>query len=184
MTPLSPGRDAFLRAPFRNRFLLALLVIDAAAAGVILAVLYFMLSRPLAGDYGAVFHALRHQTAYFLPSVAYAGLVYVVLAGMAVAVLCVFRLHRIAGPLYRMERVLENFLAGEAVRPAFFRRGDQLRALAASFNAFVARIREDRQRWLGRMEHAERLCFQDRETCRAEMDKALAELEVLLSRYR
>jgi len=34
------------------------------------------------------------------------------------------------------------------------------------------------------MENADRLCLQDRETCRAEMEKALAELETLLFPYR
>jgi hypothetical protein len=42
----------------------------------------------------------------------------------------------------------------------------------------------DRQRWLAIMEDAERLCLQDNDTCRAEMEDALARLSDLLSRYR
>jgi hypothetical protein len=48
----------------------------------------------------------------------------------------------------------------------------------------VGRLREDRQRWIRMLENVDRLCLQDRETCRDEREKALAELEILLSRYR
>jgi hypothetical protein len=56
--------------------------------------------------------------------------------------------------------------------------------LAAAFNGFVGLLREDRQRWIQMMENADRFCLQDRETCRAERERVLAELEILLSRYR
>lgn len=184
MTNLARGHDAPVAAGFRNRFLLMMTFIHALGGIFLYIALFVLLSRPFPGDYAAVYLALRELPAYLLPVLTYAGLAYILLVSIATTVLCVYTLHRIAGPLYRMERVIESYLAGDAVRPAFFREGDQVTALALSFNGFISHLREDRQKWLGMMAHAERLCFQDRATCRSEMEKALADLEILLAKYR
>ncbi len=179
------GHDAPVAAGgFKIRFLLLLSFIYAFGGFFLFLALFVVFSRPLTGDYSAVFFALRHLASFILPVIAFAGLVYILLVCMATAVLCVYTLHKIAGPLYRMERLIESYLAGEPVKPAFFREGDQVMALASAFNGFIGCLREDRQKWLGIMGHAERLCIQDRETCRSEMEKALAELEILLAKYR
>ncbi len=184
MTSLVRGHDAPLAAGFTKRFLLTLLIIDAAGAGLFFLALFVVLSRPITGDYPAVFLGLRHLASYFLPVLAFAALAFVLVVGMATAVLCIVALQKIAGPMYRIERLLEAYLADEPVKPAFFREGDQVKALASSFNGFIGRLREDRQKWLGMLEHADRLCLQDRATCRLEMEKALAELELHMAKYR
>jgi hypothetical protein len=111
-------------------------------------------------------------------------LAYVLVLSVAIALLSGYAIHKIAGPLYRMERALENYESGHAVKAVFLREGDQLVPLAQAYNGFVTRLRDDRKEWLAAMEHAERLCLQDAATCRAEMDSALARLSELLSRYR
>ncbi len=184
MTHNLRGHDVPVTAAFTRRFLAQLVVIDAVGTALLFVALSVTLSRPIAGDYAAAFLALRNEATYFFPIVAFAALAFVLLVGMATAVVCVVALQKVAGPVYRMERLLESCLAGEPVMPAFFREGDQVKALASSFNGFIGRIREDRQKWLGTMEHAERLCFQDRATCRREMEKALADLELLMTKYR
>ncbi len=184
MTTALRGHDAPVSTAFRNRFLVALVLIDAIGAGLLYLALSVTLSRPIPGAYPAVFVAVRNQASYFLPVVAFAVLAYALVVGVATAVLCVTALQKIAGPLYRMERLGESYLAGEPVKPAFFREGDQVKAIASSFNGFMARLREDRHKWLATLAHAERLCLQDRATCRLEMEKALADLELLLAKYR
>jgi len=184
MTNRLRGHDVPVTAGFTKRFLLLLLLIDAVGAALLFLALFLTLSRPIPGDYPAVFLGLRQQASYFLPVVAFAGLAYVFLVGLATAVLCVTALQKIAGPLYRMERLIESYVAGEPVRPAFFREADEVKVLAASFNSFVGHLRDDRQKWLATMAQAERHCLQDRATCRLEMEKALAEVEVLMAKYR
>ncbi len=171
-------------AAFTKRFLGLLALIDALGAALVLLVLHVVLSRPIEGDYAAVFLGLREQASAFRPAVAFAALAYVLVVGLATAFLCVVALQKIAGPLYRMERMMERYVEGDPIQPAFFREADQVKVLAASFNGFVGRLRDDRQKWLAAMAQAERLCLQDRATCRLEMEKALAELELLLAKYR
>lgn len=177
--PPPPGFGRIL-----GRFLLAWVV--ASAAGALLQYLFWflLLSNPLPEVYGPAFFGLRHELDTLLPVVCLSSLAYVLLVGAAAALLCVRLLHRIAGPIFKLERVLGNYLEGYPVRPLFFRRGDFVPGLSPAFNGFVGRLREDRQAWMGLMENAERLCLRGKDTCRAEMEKALSDLKTLLDRYR
>ena len=174
--------------PIGRRYILGialrLLVNFAAGVGVLYVILFFVLSRPLAGDYAAVYHQLRSLAAYLRPVVAVSALAYALLASLSTAALCVYILHRVAGPLYRMERVLEELLSGAATRPVSFRHGDQAGALAEAFNAWIGVLRQDRGRLLSRMEEAERLCLLDEATCRSEMERALRQVAEDIASYR
>ena len=165
-------------------FLLRLFVNFAVGVGILYAILFFVLSRPLPAGYAAVYHQLRGLAAYMRPVVTVSVLAYALLASISTAALCVYILHRVAGPLYRMERVLEEFLSGAPTRPVSFRHGDQAGPLAEAFNAWVGTLRQDRGRLLARMEEAERLCLLDEATCRSEMERALRQVADDLAAYR
>jgi hypothetical protein len=164
--------------------LMRLLVNFAFGAGVLYAILFFVLSKTLAGEYGAVYHQLRGLAMYMRPVATVSVLAYALLASLSTAALCVYILHRVAGPLYRMEQVLDEFRSGAATRPVSFRHDDQAGPLAEAFNAWVGVLRQDRGRLLARMEEAERLCLLDEATCRAEMEKALRQVAEDLAAYR
>lgn len=183
----APGRGTnggYIEWGYRARFLLRLALIVAAGASLLYLTLFAVFSRPVAGDYGSVFYALRHLAVFLFPLIAFSVLVYTLLVCGATAVLCVYALHKIAGPLYRMERIVETYAAGESVRPVFFRQGDQAIVLAQAFNEFVGRLREDRQRAQESVEKAERALGLDPAAAREETARAMAEVEAALARYR
>lgn len=186
MNAFSPARDArFIDSGFLGRFLLRLSVLFAAGVLLLFLVFYVIFTGPLPDTYSGMFFALRNMSAYYLmPVIGVSVLAFSVVVGVAVVFLCGRVLHKIAGPLYHLERVIDEFGSGEPVKAVFLRQGDQLEPLAAAYNAFIGRLREDRQRWTALMEHAERLCLQDPEVCRAEMANALAELSILVAKYR
>jgi hypothetical protein len=157
-----------------------------AGLGTLLLLLfhYRFLSVPLTGGYGAVFHALQRIRAGLFPVILLSMLAYVLLVGLASTLLCIHLLHKVAGPMFRLEKTMGEFLDGKPAKPVFVRHSDLVPDIASSFNGFVGRLREDRQRCAVLMDHADRLCMQDRETCRAERERALADLETLLDRYR
>jgi hypothetical protein len=169
---------------YRFRFMLKLCINFAAGVFVLFWILYYGLSRPLSDDYAGVFHALRNLTTFLRPMIATSVLVYVLLVCGATGALCVYALHKVAGPLYRIERVLEGYRAGEPTRTVSFRDGDQIGPLAAAFNAWIGKLRQDRQRWLAVLEGAERASLGDEATRRARMEAALKEIEADLGRYR
>lgn len=185
MSPWRGGRgDPATSYSFWGQFLRFWLA--SSGLGTLLLFLFhsLYLTLPLPDGYAAVHYALLHLADTMLPVVALSFLAYVLFLGFAAAWLCINLLHKVAGPIFGLEKVFVTYLNGGSVRPFFMRHGDLVPDLISAFNGFVGRLREDRRRWLGVMENAERLCLQDRETCSAEMEKALAELETLLSPYR
>jgi hypothetical protein len=169
---------------YRFRFLIRLYILSAAGAAVLFAFLYFALSQPLPESYEGTYHALRGMAGYLGTILTTSVLVYVLLVFAPLAALCMYWLHKVAGPLYRMERVIEGYRSGFPIRAVSFRRGDQMEPLADAFNDWIGALRQDRQRWLAAMEEAERLCLQDEPTCRAHMEAALRNIAGGLSRYR
>jgi len=167
-----------------GRFAMQLLLIIGAGGGLLYLAFYLIFIQPLPGTYSGVYFALRNLSAFLVPILIFSMLAYVLVVSVVIALLSGYSFHKIAGPLYRMERALENYESGHAVKAVFLREGDQLVPLAQAYNGFVARLRDDRKEWLSAMEHAERFCLQDAATCRAEMGHALARISELLSRYR
>lgn len=169
---------------FQLRFLLLLSCIFAFGALLLFAFMFLFFSRPLQGDYSSVFFALRHLTGFALPMVSFSALVYVLLVCGAMAVLCVYTLHKVAGPLYRMSRTIESYIAGDFLRQVAFREGDQAALLATLFNRFLERLREDRRKLEEIVERAEQAGRKDPAALEAAMEKAVDELDLALSRYR
>ena len=155
----------------------------AGGVGILFVILYFALSRPLPGDYAGVFHALRNLSPFLRPVLAVSVLVYALLTCGSTSALCVYILHKVAGPLYRMELVLDQYRSGAPTRTVSFRNGDQIQVLAQAFNLWIGTLRRDRQRWLATMKDAERHCLQDEATCRAKMEDGLRKVAEDMKRY-
>jgi len=179
-----PKAQSVAEAGYTARIAMQLLLVIGAGGALLYVAFYLIFIRPLPGTYSGVYFALRNLSAFLAPILAFSMLAYVLVLSVAIALISSYAMHKIAGPLYRMERALENYESGHGVKAVFLREGDQLVPLARSYNEFVTRLRDDRKEWLAAMEHAERLCLQDAATCRAEMGGALARLSELLSRYR
>lgn len=185
---MSPPEPA-VNAPLVSRryafgILLRLCINFAVGVGALFVILYFALSRPLPGDYAGVFHALRNLSPFLRPTLAVSVLVYALLACGSTSALCVYILHKVAGPLYRMELILDQYRSGAPTRTVSFRHDDQIQALAHAFNQWIGALRRDRQRWLAMMMDAERHCLQDEATCRAVMEGALSKIAGDMARYR
>lgn len=182
--PETHGNAPLIDPRYIFGLLLRLWVNFAVGVAILFVILYFALSRPLPGDYAGVFHALRNLTPFLRPILAVSVLAYALLACGSTSALCVYVLHKVAGPMYRMERVLGQYRSGAPTRTVSFRNGDQIQALAQAFNLWIGTLRRDRQRWLATMKDAERYCLQDEETCRAKMEEALRKVTEDMARYR
>lgn len=167
-----------------KRFIAMLLLVFSVGGGSLFLAFYIILMQPFPSTYSGVYFALRNLSSFLVPMLVFSMLAYALLLSVAIAILCGFALHKIAGPIYRMDRAMENYESGDSVKAVFLREGDQMMAVAEAYNGFLTSLRENRRDWLATMEHAERLCLMDAETCLAERRNALVRLSALLSRYR
>jgi len=58
----------------------------------------------------------------------------------AIAVISVFISHRIAGPIYKFERILQALAAGEKVQEIKLRKHDEFYRLAQAINSLIRKI--------------------------------------------
>ncbi|MGE5283429.1 MAG: hypothetical protein ACM3OG_00490 [Actinomycetota bacterium] len=182
--PDAAGNGPLIERRYVFALLFRLCVTFAGGVGVLFVILYFALSRPLPGDYAGVFQSLRNLSPFLRPILAVSVLVYALLACGSTSALCVYILHKVAGPLYRMELILDQYRTGAPTRTVSFRNDDQIQPLAQAFNLWIGSLRRDRQRWLAAMMDAERHCLQDEATCRVEMEGALRKIAGDMGRYR
>jgi len=182
--PETQGNGPLIHRRYVFGLLLRLCVNTAGGVGILFVTLFFALSRPLPGDYAGVFHALRNLSPFLRPILAISVLLYALLACGSTSALCIFILHKVAGPLYRMELLLEQYRSGAPTRTVSFRSSDQIQPLAQAFNQWIGALRRDRQRWLATMMEAERHSLQDEATRRAEMEAALRKITGDMAGYR
>jgi len=181
--PETAGNGPLIDRRYVLGLLLRLCINTAGGVGILAVILYLALSRPLPGDYAGVFHALRNLSPFLRPILAVSVLVYALLACGSTSALCVYILHKVVGPLYRMERILDEYRSGAITRTVSFRNGDQIQPLAQAFNQWIGALRHDRQRWLATLKDTERHCLQDEATRRSNMEGALRNLFEDMSRY-
>jgi HAMP domain-containing protein len=124
-----------VRLRFRMRWILHSAAIFLGSALVLLLVLRVLLGRGLGHDYARGFRTLSDLESSLRLAVGVPVAVYVVLVGVAVTVAKVLISHRIAGPLFRLERCADALRAGDFSFSTRLRRNDELRGLAEGVSA-------------------------------------------------
>lgn len=127
---------------FKLRFGLKLCLATLAGAAGLLALLLFSLSRGVGGSYGEAVFTLYELKVKALPLVfasSYAVLVLGV-ATAAVAAVSVLYSHRIAGPVFRLARNMEEIGSGDLTVVTRLRGKDQLVELAEDLNSMVRSV--------------------------------------------
>jgi len=86
---------------------------------------------------------------------------FIILGGVGVAVLAVFLSHRVAGPLYKLERSVNGMISGNIGETIYLRRRDEGKELAVKLNQFnemlSAKIQEMRHLNKGLERHLQEL---------------------------
>lgn len=117
----------------------AVVVVACGGAGL---VFRWIFSRQLALEYSEAFQALKSLHGSVLPVLALCGTAAFLIASPLLCTVAVFASHRIAGPLFRLQRVAEHLARGELVGQVHLRAADQCKPVAEEVNRFVAAHKE------------------------------------------
>ena len=130
---------------FRLRWLAHAAVATALACGLLVVLLRVLLDAPLGAGFAGAWHDLVGLRRALLPSIGFAVLVWLLLAGAATAFIAHQVAHRVAAPLFRLEHLAEGLRHGDLALPPVLRHGDQLpdlaRALGELEGSLVAQLR-------------------------------------------
>lgn len=120
-----------VRLRFRMRWVLHSAAIFVVSAFALLLVLRALLGRGLGHDYAGGFRTLSGLESSLHLAVGVPVAVYVLLVGVVVTAAKVLFSHRIAGPLFRLERCADALGAGDFSFCTRLRKNDELNGLAA-----------------------------------------------------
>lgn len=133
-------KKLYIKKEFQTDFSVKFLILISIES--ILAIgLFVYLSRGtvIAGYSGAEFVVARTGE-YFLPSLLLANLAVIGITAVAGFAVMVWYSHKIAGPLYRFEKSIDEMASGDLTSRFNLRSGDQLEELASRINSLSKRL--------------------------------------------
>ena len=117
----------------------ALVVAGSVISGVIM---YAMSASTVTTAFDNLRLTIKSTADYILPMVIFSSIIVVTLIGIATIIVTLFTSHKIAGPLYAIEKRVDE-VAGLNLKTEFrLRTGDQLKPLAVGLDVMVSNLRK------------------------------------------
>lgn len=109
----------------------------ALACGLGLAILRWVFSKDLGAEFAPAFYMLRNLIHFLVPALLFCLLAVVLVASAALFAVAVFASHKVAGPLFRLQRVAGYLGRGTLIGRIHLRAGDQGKPVATCINDWV-----------------------------------------------
>lgn len=118
-------------------FLAKAAVVAGLASALGLVILRWVFSRDLGDSFAPAFYMLRNLIHFLVPALLFSLLAVLLVAACALFAVAVFASHKVAGPLFRLQRVAGYLGRGVLVGRIHLRAGDEGRPVASRINAWV-----------------------------------------------
>ena len=136
-------RNYFIDKKFQSIFILKfcmLVIIGTVISG---AIIYALSMSTVTTTFENSRLMIKSTADYMLPAVLLSGAIVVILTGLATIMVTLFTSHRISGPLYRVEKDLEEIASGNLTKKFNLRQTDELKKLAENLNNTVEALRTE-----------------------------------------
>lgn len=184
MSELFKRRTVFINKGFQTDFsirFLILIVIEAAMAVGLFA--YLSRGTVITGYSGSEL-VIARTSEYFLPAALLINLIVIGLTAVAGFIVMLYSSHKLAGPLYRFEKGLEDTASGDLTFRFNLRTKDQISAMADRLNSFnermdgkISAIKDESTLLRDELEEIRRLC-----TGRADLTALLEKADCAIER--
>lgn len=136
----------FIQKKFQTRSILIVISIIALAGLLSGLILYFILSSELKSELQVAHTQIQNAWDLLGPSILFGNAFTVIVAAIVAAIAVLYQSHKIAGPMFRLQKICEEVAEGNLNPVTKLRKADQLTALAMSFDNMVSalRLRQDK----------------------------------------
>lgn len=128
---------------FQARFILKFCALVAAGGLLFMGILYFSVMQSTAVSIVNSRVVVRTTADLILPILIQTVIIVTVVVSLATILVTLFVSHKIAGPLYRFRRVMQELERGNFSSDFHIRQPDQLQELAKAFNSMIKKMREE-----------------------------------------
>ena len=136
-------RNYYINKKFQRNFIIKFCSLVALGSVISAAVIYEMSKATVTTTFENSRLAIKTTADFILPTVLLSGAVVIVVIGVATIIITLFTSHKIAGPLYRMDKDVQEVAAGNLAKRFNLRQGDEIRPLAESLDRMAERLRVD-----------------------------------------
>lgn len=130
-------RNYFIKKEFQAKFILKFCILVILTALISAFLIYHFSGRSVTTVFEKSRIKIVPSTTFITPSLIISSLISVVLVGTATIIVVLFISHRIAGPLYKLESLLERMASGDVSFDVHLRRKDEIKELAEAFTEAV-----------------------------------------------
>jgi methyl-accepting chemotaxis protein len=127
-------RNYFINKKFQTNFSIKFLVVIVIEALMAVGLFLYLSKGTLTTGYIGSELKITRTYDFFLPMLLLSNIIIVGVTGIIGIVVLVFMSHRIAGPMFRFERVLDGINEGDLTRRFKLRDGDQFKELEERIN--------------------------------------------------
>ena len=127
-------RQYYIKKDFQSRFIVKFCLLILLGAVLSTAILLLLSQGSLTSTYQNSKLVIKSTASTILPAILYTNLITLALITSAMAATTLFISHRLAGPIFRVEKALKEVKDGNLNERLMLRKKDQLVDLADGFN--------------------------------------------------
>ena len=124
----------FVKKEFQSEFILKFITLVILGSIISISILYLLSAGTITTSFENSRLILKSTADFILPALAISTFISTILIGLATAAVMLIMSHRIAGPMYKLERLIKAVGCGELNIEAKFRHTDEMKVLADVFN--------------------------------------------------
>ena len=136
-------KNYFIKKKFQRNFILKFCALILAGSIISGAILYALSSATVTTTFENSRLTIKSTADYILPMVLFSSIFVVIVVGIATIFITLFTSHKIAGPLYRLEKDVGEVGLGNLNTKFNLRIGDEIKPLAISL-AKMTQVLKDR----------------------------------------
>lgn len=140
MTQRPKRRKLFIKKEFQTDFSLKFLILIAIESVLAIGLFVYLSRGTVITGYSDAELVIASTGEYLLPSLLLANLAVIGITAVAGFIVMIAYSHKIAGPLYRFERSIEEMAAGDLTSRFNLRANDQLEELAGRINSLSQKL--------------------------------------------
>ncbi|MCX5665922.1 MAG: hypothetical protein NT036_02595 [Candidatus Omnitrophica bacterium] len=127
-------KNYFINRKFQAGFIIKFCILVIMGTAISGGVVYWMSRSTVTSTFENSRLVIKSTADFILPSVLLSGAFVVIAVGIAAIAITLFTSHRIAGPLYRIEKDLEELSRGNLNVHFNLRKNDEIKVLADTLN--------------------------------------------------
>lgn len=133
----------YIKEKFQRNFILKFCLIVLIGSAISGAIIYLMSKSTVTTSFENLRLVIVSTADYILPAVLLSSIIVIVITGIAAIFITLFTSHKIAGPLYRIEKDIEQVASGNLRQEFNLRQGDEVRPIAEGLNLMAVFLRDE-----------------------------------------